>query len=534
MKKLITLLLVMLMGVGMYAATPTDEPTQYTKPGPLIEEGKTWWYNSSLHAGVQWLAEEEYGITIGKEVIIDGVKWHEVKMIAAGWREMTVPNWEYAKGDDLICYVREEDGKLYTWYPKLWWPTIADVDGCRYWTYTYCSFTETGESVPFLAIDMNLSLDSSFTKGEFTYRVFEEAVVHRCGREYKKYAFTSIPENDNCREYVAVESIGTTRGFFFDPMCFPMHNCMAVFGEPQLRYVTNAAGEVIYRAMGGLCLWDKVANLETEPMFKQGRTWWYTADRGVFGYKEEFAVTIKGTTIINDKAWNEVWLVMNKNYSRVDGSFVSASDEPVLICYMREENGIVYTKSAETIKNVPVYGICDWTSPYFDSTCDEGEMIVYDFNADVDETFTTGLVNSDEKITFKTTSIEEITNSGHKYELHKAELIEGLADDGLDYIAGIGEIKFKMFFDPYGMACSCITRAECPFLRYVTDGENEIIYEGIGGLKLWEATGVADVVAGSNAPVRWHNLQGIEVESPTTPGVYIRSQGNECRKIAVE
>lgn len=31
-----------------------------------------------------------------------------------------------------------------------------------------------------------------------------------------------------------------------------------------------------------------------------------------------------------------------------------------------------------------------------------------------------------------------------------------------------------------------------------------------------------------------HNLQGIEVEAPTTPGVYIRRQGSECRKVVVK
>lgn len=45
------------------------------------------------------------------------------------------------------------------------------------------------------------------------------------------------------------------------------------------------------------------------------------------------------------------------------------------------------------------------------------------------------------------------------------------------------------------------------------------------------ADGIAGVAADANAPVRYYNLQGIEVQGQPENGIYIRRQGNETSKV---
>lgn len=74
----------------------------------MVVEGRTWWYTSN-YVGV--MTDCDYGVRIGAEVDIDGVKWHKVEKVLSG---------NYPANSDIIidsdsevvelCYIREENG----------------------------------------------------------------------------------------------------------------------------------------------------------------------------------------------------------------------------------------------------------------------------------------------------------------------------------------------------------------------------------------------------------------------------------------
>lgn len=73
-------------------------------------------------------------------------------------------------------------------------------------------------------------------------------------------------------------------------------------------------------------------------------------------------------------------------------------------------------------------------------------------------------------------------------------------------------------------------------LRYVTDGENNILYEALGGLKAWETDAflsTSDLLA-PEAATSWYNLQGVEISAPAAPGIYIRRQGSTATKVVIK
>ena len=46
-------------------------------------------------------------------------------------------------------------------------------------------------------------------------------------------------------------------------------------------------------------------------------------------------------------------------------------------------------------------------------------------------------------------------------------------------------------------------------------------------------SGIEDIIATTDAPVEYYNLQGIKVEGELAPGVYIRRQGARAEKIVI-
>lgn len=279
---------------------------------------------------------------------------------------------------------------------------------------------------------------------------------------------------------------------------------------------------------------------QTDGCLKQGRTWWYNSHIRGYDYNEEYALSIGGETEINGKKWHEIWYLQMKSYDCRDGKLMESDDIPRLLCYMREDNGLVYTMYPESAYSIefhfPVKGIREFV--FFPTLGDDDyvykEYVVYDFNAPVGSEYTSGGNGILTKFIYKKTAIEDIVNSGRNYKLHKSKLLSERGNPTLECIDGIGEVSWGFFFDPYGSGYTSITGADNPQLRYVTDENREIIYEGIGGFKLWEADGVADVTVEASAPVRWYNLQGIEMPEPTAAGIYIRRQGDESRKVYVK
>lgn len=52
-------------------------------------------------------------------------------------------------------------------------------------------------------------------------------------------------------------------------------------------------------------------------------------------------------------------------------------------------------------------------------------------------------------------------------------------------------------------------------------------------IQLPETDSVADVVAGTDAPV-YYNVSGLRVDSPSVPGVYVKVQDGKATKVYVK
>lgn len=100
---------------------------------------------------------------------------------------------------------------------------------------------------------------------------------------------------------------------------------------------------------------------------------------------------------------------------------------------------------------------------------------------------------------------------------------------------GIGHPKYFMLL-PFHNDYACMLRWDVPELTYVTDGDdNHVIYEAAGGIKIWELAGVEAVaVDNDDAQPEWFTLQGLKIDSPTAPGVYIRRTRSRTEKVVVK
>ncbi len=136
----------------------------------------------------------------------------------------------------------------------------------------------------------------------------------------------------------------------------------------------------------------------------------------------------------------------------------------------------------------------------------------------------------------------EIQNSGRTYRSYKfVHFIGDEIDDFYKYdaecVEGIGMPKsvlfgHNIFFLPF--ANHEFTALQPMLLRYVTDKDNNIIFEQEGGTKLWtEVSGVGNVSADrmADGEPQWYNLQGVLVDRPTVPGVYVKKSGNSAQKV---
>ncbi|MDE6207621.1 MAG: hypothetical protein K2M55_07415 [Muribaculaceae bacterium] len=93
---------------------------------------------------------------------------------------------------------------------------------------------------------------------------------------------------------------------------------------------------------------------------------------------------------------------------------------------------------------------------------------------------------------------------------------------------------YGLFFFPYPDMCPSLPITLPPVLRYVTDKDNNILYEAEGGLKLWEMEPSAVEGVGVESPAaeaEYYDLQGRRLAEPAPHGVYIRRQGAKAEKI---
>lgn len=270
---------------------------------------------------------------------------------------------------------------------------------------------------------------------------------------------------------------------------------------------------------------DETSNTgDYKPMLVEGRTWWYTSRHRSFDFVAENGISVGEEVEIDGVNWHKINLVSNA----VRESDTWLYDTKLgTIAYMREDDGKIYTAYFDNynyFESISEY--CgDFTHEVFKT------QLTYEY-LDTGMSYTYG--NNEHFGTAIIKNVSKLMNSGFEYALFECdfEFESRPFFQDLNFIEGLGCITDHFFFDPVCGGYSSPTIYDFPQLRYITDPDGTIIYEGIGGYKLWERSGV-DNVSVDDEDCRWYNLQGFEISEPTSPGVYIRSKHNDNEKVFI-
>ena len=261
----------------------------------------------------------------------------------------------------------------------------------------------------------------------------------------------------------------------------------------------------------------------------EGRTWWYRGYTRAIPNTQEWGIRIGEEITINGEIWNKVDLCLYTDEHEI-GTEATYHAEPRTIAYIKDDGHNVCAMC--NCEGMALRAFAPYL--YYD---DQHPFYLYTFG-DVSEK---GIYGGADYVLFypyQINEITEITNSGIKYRYFKGQFsdIPPFGDDTkYEYIEGIGHPTWFMLM-PYGLGSTDIIGFNDPELTYVTEGDdNHVIFEAAGGTKLWEMAGVESVVADpeTTAPQQWFNLQGVAIERPTGPGVYIRRTASRAEKVAI-
>lgn len=276
--------------------------------------------------------------------------------------------------------------------------------------------------------------------------------------------------------------------------------------------------------------------LDYRPTVVKGRTWWYyCAENGGRSDVYEFGLRVGDKVRINGQDWYEVSKVLSGDY--YETGTVSFDSEPMLVGYIREESRTLYSR----LIPVPDYRPLEI---YYETSVIHGtydtEIKVCRYGS-MNDVFEFGTPS--ENIGLEITGVDEVENSGNTFRRFTSRCLSDgtcVINDDLQFVEGIGFTdtgeSSDLFYFPLGIGFMSTPYLASPKLRYVTEGDdNNIIYENMGGRCLWaDYLGVDAVVSEPEAaPVEWFNLQGISVSDPSVPGIYLRRQGSEIRKVVV-
>ena len=291
-----------------------------------------------------------------------------------------------------------------------------------------------------------------------------------------------------------------------------------------------------------LCGSVAVAQSGYKSLVVEGRTWWYTSNYVGVMTDCDYGVRIGAEVDIDGVKWHKVEKVLSGNYPANSDVIIDSDNEVVELCYIREENGCVYTY-------VPEKGDFKPTDFYLGSLAslfagDTAPVKVYDFG-EVGEEWSFSNVNDEYNhswIDYEITDISDTNSCGNIYRQYTAKFVKGDYNDYQDmtYVEGIGirhEKYSELFVVPFDAFDMSYPFYDSPRLRYVTEGEdNTIIYEALGGRRIWEdSNGINGINADTSAGTpRYYNLQGIEVTDPSIPGIYIQVLNNSTSKVVVK
>lgn len=295
-------------------------------------------------------------------------------------------------------------------------------------------------------------------------------------------------------------------------------------------------------------------NNTSRPFVEEGKTWWYCAghtltkeqisnmqdlDHGHF----EYGFSIGSKVTIDGKEWNKIYMKMR--YTNVpnpddpeDYNSIKVYDEDAINCgYIREEDGKVYTYEA----GVGNGGFTYYEFGFAPRWTYGSDVPIYDFSNNV-QSFAFG---TERNIVFNLENkniIENHNNTFNDYTFTSEFLNNYNEDKTIHFVESVGVLPFEsvffrnLFFMPLA---ETLTKggSGMHYLTYVTDAQNNIIFEDAGGRKLWEFyNGVEDILMDTdeNEAIEWYNINGIKIPQPTESGIYIRRQGKSAQKILIK
>lgn len=279
---------------------------------------------------------------------------------------------------------------------------------------------------------------------------------------------------------------------------------------------------------------------ENKKLAIKGRTWWYKSTTNMPYYECEYGIRIGEEVTINNETWNKLKICLYTNRYDVGESPEDFYKSDITFAYIKD-NGHTICVYRDNAYNEESYMKEPWWHALEDYVLFADEPFqLYNFG-EISERSIYGCLNS-LWYSYIIKDIGEIKNSGNNYRLYTTEVHPKATgsnfpcEDGrtYEYIEGIGHPKYFMLM-PYGGGCPETLSYAPPLLTYVTEGEdNHVIFEAAGGSKLWEMAGVETVFADNvEATEQWFNLQGVAIEKPTTPGLYIHRYGAKTEKVAV-
>jgi hypothetical protein len=252
--------------------------------------------------------------------------------------------------------------------------------------------------------------------------------------------------------------------------------------------ITDDNGKVVYD--NGL----PPIGYQYKPLVDEGKTWWYSLeyysneDRK---YKsDEFGLRISGTQEFDGIEWKGVYVV-NPDLTM----------DSLPYCFIREEDKRVYIHEVSD-KSVYDSGIVDkaLSSSSHLAMPSEPQMLIYDYNLEVGDIDL--LTNESESPSlnnnYQLIKLDYIDNSGAYYKQALFMSPYTYDENRITESVGVTETDSYLcnmpwlFILPFRSMSSNVHDSSVE-LRWVTDADSNILYESVGGYKLWEKDGVGAV-----------------------------------------
>ena len=317
-----------------------------------------------------------------------------------------------------------------------------------------------------------------------------------------------------------------------------------------------ATVQLTERSKNNNALRARNSGVETAPMVVEGRTWWYTTRTSSFFpgrlCMAEYGVTIGPEVEIDGVKWHELRVPIEAERTRATDAEGGELLDWVYdrsnrcVSYIREENGGIFVKyGQEALSLYEPIAYESKLSPLKNYNDDNQGILLYN-NGNTGEEFMAG--GSLQVRIGKQGELQSVGNTYRTFELDmrlgseewwryagEPRWVEGIGciNTSPEWLACSGELLFL----PFTGYCAA-TGALFPTLtRYVTDADGNIIYEGIGGDKLWEGLDGINSVVQDNVDMnstRWFTPMGREIDRPDASGIYIKVCGGKATKVRIK